>query len=115
MNDMDPESAAEFASGAGDEPTADVSLDGDGFDNQSGLFDRLFDGSASGPAVPQVESDYGLSKHWAIFVRGCTRVATGDGVPPVAEMIMGAVLGTLAYSRNQSNSTSDDALTIADE
>jgi hypothetical protein len=57
--------------------------------SDQGIMGRLFDGSAPGPSAQQVQADYGLSQGWAIGLRGAIRVASGDGVPPIFELIFG--------------------------
>lgn len=56
------------------------------------IIDRLFDGSAPGPAVPQLMQQLGLERPHAMIARGVMRVSTGDGVPPIAEILIGMVL-----------------------
>jgi len=60
------------------------------------VLERLFDGSAQGPAVTQIESDYGLAREISISLRGIMRIADGDGVPPIAEILLGVVLYVLS-------------------
>ena len=72
----------------------------------AGPMDRLFDGSAPGPSVGELEGDYGLGKPWSIFGRGCVRVATGDGIPPIVEIVIGAALGT----RKLMDESADDGI-----
>jgi len=57
--------------------------------------DRLFDGNAEGPDVPELQSDYGLSRPWAIFCRGTLRAATGTGAPPIFEIVTGPAMGLM--------------------
>ena len=54
---------------------------------------RLFSGEATGPTVQEVQTDYGLDWHWSTAIRGCCRVGTGSGVPPIAEILLGLVAG----------------------
>ena len=61
--------------------------------------DRLFDGSAPGPSIEQLQGDYNLDWHWATALRGCCRTATGDGVPPIFEIGFGGTLGMLKELR----------------
>ena len=60
------------------------------------IMQRLFDGSAPGPSVTEIESDYGLAREISISLRGIMRIADGDGVPPIAEILMGVVLYVLS-------------------
>jgi len=53
---------------------------------------RLFDGNARGPAVGELQSDYNLNRELAVPLRGVMRIADGDGVPPIAEIVLGVVL-----------------------
>lgn len=96
--DMDAETAQAYAAG-------DMS-DAESFSPtaSSDPLSRLFDGRASGPSVGQLEGDYGLQKDQAIFGRGLIRTATGDGVPPIAEILGGAVMWAL---RTQTDSEPD--------
>lgn len=68
---------------------------GDTSVTSSGALGRLFDGTAGGPSLEQIRSDYNLSLHWGMFTRGTVRAATGTGIPPIAEIVMGAILGTV--------------------
>jgi len=63
------------------------------------IADRLFDGAAPGPSVQELKGDYGLAREWSIALRGLVRAATGDGIPPVAEILMGSVLGAVKMQR----------------
>jgi hypothetical protein len=67
-----------------------------------GPLGRLFDGSADGPSVGQLQADYNLPWHWSTALRGCCRVATGRGVPPAFEIVLGSGIGLLAYTRSGS-------------
>jgi len=62
-----------------------------------GITERLFDGGVSGPTTDELQSEYGLSNPWAISLRGAIRAATGDGVPPVFEIVFGSSLGFLQF------------------
>jgi hypothetical protein len=68
---------------------------GDSSITSGGVVRRLFDGDASGPSLEQLRSDYNLSLHWGLFTRGTIRTASGSGIPPIAEIIMGGILGTV--------------------
>jgi hypothetical protein len=50
---------------------------------------RLFDGNAS---VGELQADYDLNREIAVPLRGVMRIADGDGVPPIAEIILGVIL-----------------------
>jgi hypothetical protein len=78
----------------------------------SSPLDRLFDGSAPGPSVGELRADYSMPQWLAVMSRGIMRVATGDGVPPIAEIIIGGVMGAmgrdfpgLSLSRDDGEST----------
>jgi len=102
--DMDPSQAAEYATGGpADGGGADASLGG--LDTASGPLQRLFDGNAQGPSVQEIEDDYGLGKAVSIALRGVLRTATGSGVPPVAEILVGGVL----WVRESNQAASDTA------
>jgi len=60
---------------------------------ESSPVDRLFSGDVEGPSVQEVQTDYGLDWHWSTAIRGCCRVGTGAGVPPIAEILLGLVAG----------------------
>jgi len=62
----------------------------------SGPLQRLFDGAAEGPGVPELQGEYGLSRPWAMVCRGTLRVATGTGVPPIFEIVAGSAMGVLS-------------------
>lgn len=68
--------------------------------------DRLFDGSAPGPAVGELKADYEMPQWLAVTSRGIMRVATGDGVPPIAEIVIGGAMG--AMSSDMEFTTGDD-------
>lgn len=92
---MDPDAAAAYALGGdGAAPPSP----GMGFGSAGGPLDRLFDGDCPGPSVGEIEMNYGLSKHWAVFMRGVVRVATGSGIPPIVEIAFG---GALAFLNSQ--------------
>ena len=55
--------------------------------------DRLFDGDAPGPQVGELKADYEMPQWMAVLSRGVMRVATGSGVPPIAEILIGTVMG----------------------
>jgi hypothetical protein len=59
---------------------------------------NLLNGSVPGPSVSELMSDYGISRPWAILVRGGTRAAVGDGIPPLVEIIVGGTLGYVSLS-----------------
>lgn len=91
--DMSAEQAQQYAGGEmsadqGFAPTA-----------SSSPFSRLFDGRASGPSVSKLEMDYELEKDQAIFGRGLIRTATGDGVPPIAEILGGGFMWLIRAQR----------------
>jgi len=81
------------------EPSADPST-------SQGPIQRLFDGNADGPPTTQIESDYGVDSPWSLCIRGLVRTATGDGVPPVVEIVLGAGMGLIA--RQQSGPERED-------
>lgn len=81
---------------------------------------RLFDGSADGPAVDDVQRDYGIPREIAVIVRGTVRAATGDGIPPIAEIAIGG--GLFAIKRSdvstgageETADESEDAVRVGD-
>jgi len=71
----------------------------------SGPLSRLLDGDADGPQVPELMQQYGISSRpIAIACRGCVRVGTGSGIPPLAEIVIG---GVLLFLSQQSDSEPD--------
>lgn len=83
-------------------PGADV-VSGDpggGAATASGPAERLLDGRAQGPTVDELQTDYGLSYPWAISLRGTCRAATGEGVPPLFEILFGSGLGVYQLTRD---------------
>jgi len=71
----------------------------------SGPLSRLLDGNADGPQVPELMQQYGISSRpIAIACRGCVRVGTGSGIPPLAEIVIG---GVLLFLSQQSDSEPD--------
>jgi len=89
-----------FADDADAEPTADAEPQPQPAGSIAG---RLFDGNARGPAVGELQSDYNLNREIAVPLRGVMRIADGDGVPPIAEIILGVVL--LMLSRQAGGDT----------
>jgi len=65
-----------------------------------GPMNRLFDGNATGPSVDELRMDYGVGREWAISLRGIMRVATGSGVPPAVEIVMGAVMALVGQAQS---------------
>jgi len=75
----------------------------------SGPLSRLFDGNADGPQVPELMQQYGIaSRPIAIACRGCVRVGTGSGIPPIAEIVIGGVLLFLSMQSDSDDSADDD-------
>lgn len=62
--------------------------------------DRLFDGDAPGPQVGELKADYEMPQWMAVLSRGIMRVATGSGVPPIAEILIGMVMGVMGSEMN---------------
>lgn len=78
----------------------------------SGPLSRLLDGNADGPQVPELMQQYGIdSRPIAIACRGCVRVGTGSGIPPLAEILIG---GVLLFLSQQSDSDEPDAPDMED-
>ena len=82
-----------------------------GFDEPAGppdrggsWFQKLFDGDALGPSVQELEADYDLPKEISVILRGVLRVSTGSGVPPIAEIALGAFM----WVTKQQSSADDD-------
>jgi len=74
----------------------------------SGPLSRLLDGNADGPQVPELMQQYGISSRpIAIACRGCVRVGTGSGIPPLAEIAIGGVL--LFLSQQSGDNDEPDA------
>lgn len=73
-----------------------------------GVMGRLFDGSVGGPSVDELRADYGLPREWSIALRGIVRVATGEGIPPAAEILMGSVMGMFKMDGLELPSGSDE-------
>lgn len=71
----------------------DAGEPGDATVTGDGPLSRLFDGAARGPSVQELQAEYGLSLHWAIFTRGGVRAAVGGGVPPIVELVAGGIMG----------------------
>jgi hypothetical protein len=61
---------------------------------------KLFDGDADGPPISQLRSDYDLPREICIILRGILRVSRGSGVPPIAEMVLGAVIYAISESQD---------------
>jgi hypothetical protein len=111
--DMDPEDAAAFARGDTD-PDSDTSQqsmgdldDAGGGGLSDGPLDRLLDGDAEGPAVGELQADYGFPQWMAVAARGVLRVATGSGVPPVFEILVGSVMGIMRTFGDGGEETAD--------
>lgn len=99
--------ASPFESGGG----ADGGM---GSVGSQGPLDRLFDGNVPGPGVGELEADYDVEKPWAIFLRGVTRVATGSGVPPIAEIVWGGGLGVAKLQRDGEGGLGSGGVTDVD-
>jgi len=80
------EEATEHAGQEGTEKTTSPGAAGQSWIN------KLFDGDAEGPPISQLRSDYDLPREICIILRGILRVSRGSGVPPIAEMVLGAVI-----------------------
>lgn len=72
-----------------------------------GPIDRLFDGDAPGPQVRELRDQYDMPQWAAIISRGIMRVATGSGVPPIAEILIGTVMGFLGSDMDLTGSSDD--------
>jgi len=115
----DPEAAAAAATGAGGEGGDEESGGRSGEATwaptaSSGPLARLFDGRASGPSVGRMEADYGLDKPQATVARGLTRVGSGDGVPPIAEIVLGSILWVLSRRADAGASVESDTMAALD-
>jgi hypothetical protein len=122
MADMNPDEAAQYATGDGDRDDAAIhegTIGGDGFEggglSSSGPMERLFDGGAPGPAVDELRRDYDLPRSLAICGRGIVRVGTGDGVPPVAEIIGGSIMAMLEHRDGSDESTAGELAEVEPE
>jgi len=80
-------------------------------DPSAGPVDRLFDGDAPGPEVNELKADYDMPQWLAVLSRGIMRVATGGGVPPIAEIIIGSVMGILGSDLDIGSSGDPDRST----
>lgn len=117
VGDMSPEDAAAYArdetGGGGAEGPSGGNT---GFGSSStGPLDRLLDGDAQGPPTSELQRDYSVGNAPAIMLRGVLRTATGSGVPPIAEILMG---GFLWLKQNQEsaepNETAGEIATNSD-
>jgi hypothetical protein len=90
----DFESATEHAGEEATEKTTSQGVDGQSWIN------KLFDGDAEGPPISQLRSDYDLPREICIILRGILRVSRGSGVPPIAEMVLGAVIYVISQSQD---------------
>lgn len=106
--DMNPEEAARYAQGAEAEASASAAGQGQAtFGAPNGL-NRLLDGSLSGPSLGELERDYEFEKPYALLLRGVLRIADGDGVPPIGEILIGALLAVKGQTAS-SGSESDES------
>lgn len=99
FEDMNPEEAAQFAQ----DDVADGSPDpqAPAVEEPQGVLERLFDGSADGPGVRQLQADYQI-EHWmALIVRGVLRAAPGTGMPPIGDISIGGLLGVRQWQVRQ--------------
>lgn len=69
--------------------------------------ERLFDGSAPGPSIGELRSDYEMPQWAAVIARGTMRTATGSGVPPIAEIAIGGIMGLLKAQDDDTDDASD--------
>lgn len=63
-----------------------------GSNTTTSWFGKLFDGDADGPPLAELERDYDLPREICIVLRGVLRTASGSGVPPVAEILLGIII-----------------------
>lgn len=59
----------------------------------------LFNAKGDGVPTQQIQKRYGLHPMPALAVSGLTRMAPGDGIPPVAEVGIGVVGSVVAYAQ----------------
>jgi len=111
---MDPEDAAAFARGdtdgdsdAGQQSMGDLDDARGGGLSPDGPLDRLLDGDVEGPAVGELQADYGFPQWMAVAARGVLRVARGSGVPPVFEILVGTVMGIMQTFGGGGEETAD--------
>jgi len=71
---------------------------------------KLFDGDADGPPISQLRNDYDLPREICIILRGILRVSRGSGVPPVAEVVLGAVIYAISQSQDAEDTPNVDNL-----
>jgi len=100
--DMSPEDAAAYATEGPEGQTLESG--GGGFGSGGGPLSRLFDGDATGPQVSELQGDYSVGRDVAVMLRGALRTATGSGVPPVFEIVMGGLL----FMRSQNDGEESD-------
>lgn len=95
--------------------TGDETIDGDESlsDPSTGPVDRLFDGDAPGPEVNELKADYDMPQWLAVLSRGIMRVATGGGVPPIAEILIGGIMGILGSDMDIGSSGEETSTTDA--
>jgi hypothetical protein len=74
-------------------------------------FEKLLDGDAPGPTIQELQSTYEFPKEVSIVMRGVLRVSSGSGVPPIAEIILGAVLWV---TKQQNGGGSDMPTSVED-
>lgn len=89
----------------------DSSDDMGGMDDAAGSgspMERLLDGSAPGPSVQELRADYSMPQWLAVMSRGIMRVATGEGVPPIAEIVIGGVMGAMGKDYSGLSLSGDD-------
>jgi hypothetical protein len=120
--DMDPRDAAAYA--RGESSGAAEGADGlsGGMDSGGGFpgsggdgpMRRLFDGDADGPSTGELEAEYGLERWQSVFGRGILRTATGTGVPPVAEILLGGIMG-VAKNRGGADAVEDTTAALGQQ
>lgn len=103
FEDVDAEGAANHADAEGAAAPDSGMLGGEG------PISRLFDGSAPGPSVEELRMDYELPRPLAMIARGILRVASGDGVPPIFDIVMGSVLFIMQQQEGEGDSNGRDA------
>jgi hypothetical protein len=119
MADMNPDEAAQYAQGENKATDESFPESENGFSSSGNMSDgpmeRLFDGGAPGPAVDELRRDYDLPRSLAICGRGIVRVGTGDGVPPVAEIIGGSIMAMLEHRDGSDESTAGELAEVEPE
>lgn len=106
IDDVSPDQAADMAlDGRETDATELPETDGPTYSNQ--YLDRLFE-TEGGEPVQKITADYDVSKGPALMIRGVQKFARRDGMPAIADVLLGGVL-TAREKQSDGESTTEES------